>query len=185
MGGRGARRGRAIPKQWVSSPNGYGSVGTIGASSGIVTAVLAGADGVAASFNPPIIQRFTVLRIRGEVIWAPLTGATGDVYVLGAGIMLTKIADTGQANYDPTSQPDAGSPWLWLRHLTVCIGSTNNATLGGMADQWSFDIDVKSKRVVKENERLVIFTKVLSVTGGGLGTFSQIDYLRTLISKVA
>lgn len=181
---------RKRPTQWVSSTNGYGvntPALTIGGPP--VGIELLGATAAAASFDPPIIQRFTLERIRGEAFWQvePANFLANDYFVVGAGIVVvtTNVAGTTVLP-DPLSQADSGTPWLWIRHWKVFAfgaGATGDNSANQLLE--GNYVDVKSKRVIRENQQLVLVWNVTRKKGLSTPAFYVSAWLRSLISRVA
>lgn len=191
--------------QWVVSNQGGGwnqSINVIGAGANTTGVELVGASPTS-SFDPPVIDRFTLERIRGSILPFSMAcpGAGTFNAFLGAGIIKWKKT-SGAAVFpllDPLSPADAGADWLWLHHWSL-VGQVTAATnvlfsdgqvltqaAGGL--QQSCDVsavrqqvDVKSKRVMKEGEILLL---CLSANLGGSLAIQVTTYLRCLISRVA
>lgn len=196
---RGFRRGaKRRPTQWVAG-EGYASgvvqlVTGPTQSSFLMLAANAGA-GAAVNYNPPEIERFTLERIRGQVlITVDSVPNSGAVFACSIGII--KLPSTSAASIipddipSPSSRAEAGRDWLWLHHWALNadtpIGVNGEvqtlATMPGLVD-----VDIKSKRVFREQDALILTcTTSTTNTNGGSGAELHVDFfLRSLISRVA
>lgn len=178
---------RKVPQQWVCSTQGYNASGTFTPAVGPQVITLAAASGVAASFDPPIIQRFTIQRVLASVHMAVLdtSAVTFAPRMVGIGIAVARVGTV----LDPVSQTDGGYPWMYIRHVWLPGGQTidTGSPARGEVIDWALklgpQIDVKSKRVVHEGEALYMYLNVaqpLVSDGCGFNVF-----VRTLIRKVA
>lgn len=183
------RRGRKQPTQWLAGSAAYSVVGVpvVPGAAVPVGLEVCGASGAVASSDPPTIQRFKVERVQGDItIGQSSAGANGNVSMLGVGLIITKSTlAAGPVFPDPTNQTDAGWPWLWLRHYPV-----NEATVpfAALIQQHLPDgswIDTKTKRIIREGERLYLVAKMPVYAGSPTGAYFISAFLRVLISKVA
>lgn len=177
MGGR-----RSRPSQWVSNPDTYSNVNNTVVPGGPVLALkLVGAEG--ATSDPPSINRFTTQRVRGQMIWGPLTGGTaGDSYMLHAGIGVTQATAAGVlTTWNPASVVDADKPWLWKWHSleTSEVGGTGRT----FDDFHTVEIDIKAKRIIRADHVLCLFISCQALVGSV--SLAEFTFLRTLITHVA
>jgi len=178
MQGRGGFRAKR-PTQWVGG-NAYN------ASTGLVSLTQSNLElcgSTSSGFDPPGIDRFTVERVRGQVIVNWLPNAVSEVCHLDMGIIaVTDSATAAGIVPSPSTQADSGAHWLWLQHAVYSAGGIN-VQQGVLATCPAyFDIDVKSKRVFRED--MTLYLAVLaSFTAGGSCQLNS--FLRTLISRVA
>lgn len=185
---RGGGR-KKVPQQWCSSPAGYGTPLTFTLGAGPAPIVLAGATGVAASFDPPIIQRFTVMAVRGEVLVNGTNSSSSQPAIIriAFGIIISQESSSGILLPSPLSQLDAGQSWLWLRHYDIALPA-GIVGAGIFLSGLLYDVDhvlAKSKRIVKEQQQLVMMTQAVLFSGGGTTSVTITPFLRTLIRKVA
>jgi len=117
-------------------------------------------------------ERMRVERIRGEIhLHANAADST-----VGYGIVVVNQV-TGGGSYDvfdPQSGTDAAMPWLWLSHRFV-----RTASVGG-PNNYVIPVDVKSRRILRPDQALVLMASVVSIAGNVEYTVN----LRTLYSKV-
>lgn len=189
------RRGRRgnIAQMWVPSAS-FGTGVTLGQyPTPAVQTVLAGTTGSPAQ-DPPIIQRFSVMRIRGEIGYAWNLDTTLDYakgFHMRLGIIVDQVSTAGTETYDPSIPADAPSPWLWLTTVRIfwalavqptgmvfptAYGIVNNA-------QGTVPVDVKVRRTLMPNQRLVLVGQITS-PATLTGQVQIAPYLRTLIRKV-
>lgn len=189
---RGFRRGfrRKTPMQWVCSTSGYapptGGAGSALTNNTIIAVELVGST-PAATFDPPAIDRYTVRRVLGQVLFQDLAAAPNAGYNVSLGIIVQSVVAGGSAtSYNPGISSDAGAPWLWLRHLI--LGTQGGAAIqgAGIVPTWGFSaVDIKSKRTLREGERLMLFAVATRIGGTGTDTLTMFPCLRSLIARVA
>lgn len=173
---------RRRPVQWVVATNGYGA--TLAATHNVArTDILVGATSVAADFDPPLMNRFTVMAVRGTINYEVGIGAALVSTNWRFGLIVTKAGSSGAspANFDPASQPDADAPWLWLggaNWSAAPLATTNGAIAGYM----SIEVNCKVKRIIRPDERLVL---VANQANTASATISYTPWLRTLIARSA
>lgn len=184
------RRGgfrRKPPQQWVVSGGGY-STATGGGSLALTKAAplntveLVGSTPVA-SFDPPVIDRYTIQAIRGQ-IQAGLGASVvvNPFYHLALGIIKISVTTGGAGSaLDPSNPADAGAGWLWLNH-TVFSPNQGFADTG-LAQQ--IEVIVKSKRSMREGERLILAGKADGFAAVDATQVTVFAWLRTLIRRVA
>lgn len=183
MSHRGRRgRRRRPPMQWVTSSSCYGSAGNF-----VLTAVGTPVSGTlvgntpAATFDPPVINRYTVQAVRGDLVLSNLTSTSPTIHVVRMGIIAETTPPGGGATaYDPSLATHADVPWLWLGTLTF-LGSAGSLPSYGTWNKAHLNIQVKSKRVSREGIPLILW--MVLVQGSTNVTIQP--YLRTLISRVA
>lgn len=170
---RSFRRGMRRPSQWVIGPweNTFTNVGAAG---GVASTVLVAAN-AASTAQVPNIARMTILRIRGTIQCLGEQAANTPQFYY-AGICVVDAAAAGTTVLDPSSATDADAPWLWLDQRML-IGAAIAAQTWNAA---YLSVDVRVKRVLRPNERLMLFENV-----PGLVTVGVTRCFRTLISKVA
>lgn len=188
------------PTQWVVCKDWNTTLTSVVGAPGVTE--LVGATSVAAAgFDPPIIQRFTVVCVRGQLMPLSISfNAGGGVWTLGCGIikLRTNVAGFATATFpNPNSQGDAGADWLWLRQFTFGVQSvgagaqqvtdhylTTAAAPGASYRDSSLSqfVNVASKRTMREGEALAL---VCSLSGTAGGVVSWTPYLRSLIKRVA
>lgn len=181
------RRRRAMfrrkpPTQWIADGETFTTVGTnVPVGGAVTTTKLCGGQG--GTSDPPGIQRFTILRIRGQLCFAPLAG-TGwlgnDTAMLSYGIGVTTTTGAGVATaWNPASSLDADKAWMYLGHWQVVSDTGAN-----FHDFFQIEIDIKTRRVIRGDQRCCLFVTANNIIGVGT-TVSQRCFLRTLISRVA
>lgn len=175
------RRGfrRKPPMQWVPNadwtPNEVLVIAVAAAT--LKTTVLVDAGAGASASAVPNIARMTINRIRGQIGVVASTAAS----VLSAGIFVQEIGSGSNANPSPSIQGDADASWLWLRHIPFrSAGTTSLAAFQNDIDQVHFgsEIDVKVRRALRPNERLVMQLMSTQACSVNLA-------VRSLISRVA
>ena len=168
------------PMQWVANAASYVADTPIATVSGTTaSAILVSTVGGASA--PPSIDRFTVERIRGNLSWVVLPSANAQTAHVSAGILkVTSDAAGTVVLPNPNTAADGETPWLWLRHCSFNNGAADTYIEPGA--QLSWEVDVRTKRVMRDNEQLLLVF-VANFTAGM--TVSAVPYLRTLISRVA
>lgn len=177
---RRRRRGAKRPTQWVCSTLGYGPPQTV--VNGVVLRVmLVGTTGTTADFDPPLMNRYTVLRIRGHIDYTIGTGAAIINTRWRWGIIVTKTSGGGIAASlpDPASSVDGDSPWLWLASAFHGAAAANT----GVTPNLVIEVDVKAKRVMRPDEALMLCS--FQEQSFGAASMVNTPYLRTLISRSA
>lgn len=166
---------RRPPSQWVANYAAFTQGG------GLVATELVGASQAVASVDPPILQRFTVQAVRGQILMTVgAAPATATNIACRYGIIVTKRGTGGAiANYDPYSQTDGGAPWLWTGTATFAQSTTNAVLFWNLV----LDVNVRVHRRISEGEQLVLFTNAVITGAGASCTLTQL--LRTLITRVA
>lgn len=185
------RRRRQKTKQqtkWVTSPAGYGTELAL-ANNTVTGAILVGSTGAAAQFDPPVIGRWTVNRVIGEILFRTDGGTAGvdDYYIVHAGICIRRISvgTATTATPDPGAQVDGAQPWMWLRHYV--FNSPVNAVHGPWVVPILMDmhVDTKVKRVMHPDDQLAVIFRMNVIIGAAPPTWTARPFLRTLISRVA
>lgn len=172
---------RSRPSQWVSSPDTYSTVAnTVVPGGPVIIVKLVGAEG--ATSDPPSINRFTVNRIRGHMMWGVAGAAVaGEAYMIHAGIGVTQATSAGVlTTWNPASVIDADKPWLWKYH------SLENVEALGVRNFDDFhvvEIDVKAKRIIRADHVLCLFLSATAIVGAT--NLENRNFLRTLITHVA
>lgn len=165
-------RRRRPPMQWV--PQVAAVVPGAGAAVTAVTLVDA-ASGFSGTTQPqPTIGRMTVQRVVGEIETTFQNGT--EQYHFGI-----IVVDSGQTTVslpDPSLQAGLDAPWLWLGRF---FSETNSGLLTNQTYSPNGNhIDVRVKRVLRPNERLLLVCSSTTAAGSGYNV-----WLRTLISRVA
>jgi len=180
-GSRGRSFRRKPPMQWVCSTAGYNpNLQSLGATGSLTGFELVGST-PAASFDPPVIDRYTVLRVRGQINirWTPSAAAQNCLLSMGI-IRTQQKAGPLTVLPNPSLTSDGGSDWLWLTSVLYTTAAnfdpSNPVTTPGF-----FDIDVKSKRVMREGDALYLIT----LPGFSGTAVDMLCNLRTLIARVA
>lgn len=169
---------------WVTSNEGYSTASqavAVGATtlSGLIDTYSAGA-----SPGMPQNSRFTIERILGEICTQHSgSWTTGDGVIGCFGIYISPVQSGGTAvtTWDPSSANDADKPWMWLGHAAFSNEIGGGALSEGMAPR--YPVDVRVKRVMRPDERLILASRNLLVAGPG--TTRVWPFLRVLISNVA
>jgi len=141
-----------------------------------------------------LVQRSTVMRIRGQLYPAfriiTLAAEEFDLTV-SAGIIVAPASEATSMTFDPSSADDADASWLWRR---TWVFTGRNSTVAQaippvawiVPDYASSLVDVKSKRVLKPNDRLIMFfnkqTSVGTVANYGCTMFPN---LRVLMGRAS
>lgn len=197
----GSRR-RKKPMQWVASLPGYGqSQSIVIPGAALIPIELAGATSVAGTgFDPPLIQRYTVERIMGDLCVNMISNAQDNfLAVLHLGVIVCDVGVVTSVTGlpDPGNQLFAGNSWLWLKHICLPVPQiTNSSGLPSPSDQpvtdmsrtstWRPSVDIKVKRVLRENQVLLLMASLGFAAGGGSAiNMLLLPYLRSLISRVA
>lgn len=189
--------------QWVVSTQCYGQSGfnvvAAGAFSAVLTASLLDTTTAPTALGDPILDRFTVLRIVGDLLFETSVQPTADLsFQMHYGIYVAQVNAGGTVEvYNPQLAGDADASWVVVRHAMIgqfansnTVGSASVAgmaqfSLGGKDGQSFFHLDIHQKRVLRPNERLIL-AMVGSAGGTALpaaGTMTIIPYLRTLVAK--
>lgn len=171
---RMARRSRSR-KQWTSwTTQVYTPTVTTAVAAGVLATVALGT--LIAAPGTSTIDRYTILRIKGELILANTGAARGTV---SCGIIVERETAGALDAHDPSAAGDASLPWMWLRHTslqTAGVGdaeNTNQLLLPGGAH-----VDIKVKRIVRPDEAPALHIISTVAITYQLG-------LRMLIAKVA
>lgn len=135
-----------------------------------------------ASPTPDLVerdQRHTLDAIRGQILLRcdPALSDADAMVHLGIGVV-DVTASLGGDKKDPGDPADAPWNWMWLHH-TMCPRSSAPDNFW----QPSIDVHVKTRRVMKDNEALVLFMSVDAVPGTLDPTaVAIVPYLRLLVS---
>lgn len=179
----GSRGRKKFPTQWVTSATGWSNAGStilVGTTLGLE---LCGASGVAAQSDPPILQRYRIERVVGQYTLV----VTGDPSTLpmtfGVGVIVVRGSTAGgYALPNPLNQEDAGMNWLHIKLVGFYEEANLSLQLSDVLPTGTF-IDTRTKRIMKENERLYL---ILAIAGAGsTGGYYVVPAMRTLISHVA
>jgi len=184
------RRFRSFRKKpvvrWFATRESYISPGSVGytvttAGGAISTALLAmhkrnspaTADLIEAN------QRHTIVAVRGDIVIAP---DVDTALILSCGIKVCELDGFGSPlPMNPASVEEATEPWMWLGHKHVPKYDSPNGpcTIPG------WEIHIKSKRVMKDNEALALFMSVQPAleNEGDDGDVFVYPFLRTLVSR--
>lgn len=171
-------RGRRPPSQWIPSPGTVSTVSTQSVNSLILVDASAGFTGTTAP--APQIARMTVARIRGQF---HLNNSGGGVATVYTGVCIVPSTQPA-ANYpDPSQQANRDFDWMYLRSFvldsfsTVAVPNNSNQYINPVGA----DVDVKVKRILEPDHRLVF---IYAVLGSALSVQVR-DNLRSLIMRTA
>jgi len=160
-----------MKKQWTSMPNSTTALTSAGTS--IISGNLAFTTDVS-----------TILRMIGQLVVTPLTDFTTterSILTVAIGLFNSEAVAAGAASLsDPVA--DSNYPWLWWKSMvflnSVGLDLGENA-LGGLTTRESFD--VKSRRIVRPNDSLVMVGNYAQVVGGADMTV-DVAHTRVLIA---
>jgi len=161
------------PMQWVPA---YDETKTLTASA-IVNTVLVDAVNAATS-QVPNIARMRVERIRGQI---HIENGASTTAVFVCGIAVVNVNDAGTStSLAPGLLASADYSWMWLRAFQLEPTANVGYRWNGAWPPHGADVDIKVKRVLHPQERLVLYIDNHTATNG-VGNI----FLRTLISRVA
>lgn len=178
---------RKRPVRWFAASGGYlGNDSTYTLSSSSFTPVFGllaihprqtapGADLVT------LAERQTIERIRGQIV---CYGNADTPMMASFGIRVVELLPTGAPQaYSPGEPEEAADHWMWLHHTLV----PNTASQGtSYLSANVIDVDVKTKRVLNENEALVIYmVSQVTFPNETNGDVYAHPHLRILVSKPA
>lgn len=172
---------KSVPVQWVPAAEYSPTVAVPGiggaANTTYLDVLIDNRQSTAPSFGGVNVQRFTVRTIRGQLGFA--AGVGGGVVSVGIAVISGNTSFSGGTLPDPTSVISADYPWMFLRHYPIRAAASTAKTWDNYDDlMLGTDVWVKSKRVLKPEEALVVIVR-------GNVTFNFFNMLRTLVSRVA
>lgn len=174
------------PVRWFSSTQGYlgnDSAYTVSSSSFTPTfGLLAihprqtapGADLVT------LAERQTIERIRGQIVYY---GSADQKMIISMGIRVVELLPSGAPQpYSPREPEEAADKWMWLHHALV----PNIASQGTSYIDSRVDVDIRTKRVLNENEACVLYLASSVTFPDELnGDVFVHPFLRMLVSRPA
>lgn len=191
-------RGRFRPKKrvrWFSNATGYvdRTVSLPLSTAAIIPAVTILAihkrDAVATADLIENVQQHTIEAIRGEILMTGGFNLDPDASFAAlyhGGIRVVDLDPSGAPPfYSPTSPTEADDTWMALWHRVVPPNFGVNGTLPQctLLDNNCIEVHVKSKRVMKDNQALVLYEQATAVAGADVDmTINVYHYLRTLVS---
>lgn len=169
---RGFRRRTSRPCEWIAGAD-WGVPALLVAGT-TVSFNLAGATGGTFQFDPPVVNRFRVDTVRGDISWT-MVGAVTDVIQIAVGILVVQDLS---AIPNPLAVANAGKPWLWYRqHLAIQSGFIGQwAPMGGF-------VSTRTRRILRQGDQLLLIARYAATVGAPAVRFNH--GLRTLISRVA
>lgn len=194
---RRRRSGKRKPCQWVVGTDTYATYleNSVAAANQFLSAqLLVGAQ--LGGNEPPTINRFTVNRVRGQILPLLSFNQSADMRcTLSMGIVVQTWVQSSLANVypDPRQVEDGDRSWLWLHHMGFiwkAPTSTMVTTTYGVPVQaagysgTNIEVDVKSKRILQGDERLLLIYSINN-SGDTPVSLPMWLWLRTLITRVA
>lgn len=170
-------RSRRAPSMWV--PTSEVLVAVAAGAPTPITLVDASAGFTGTTLPQPAIARMTIGRILGQVHLQSLTSGS-DLVSLGICIVPATIAPANLP--DPGLQASRDYDWLFLRSYQFISATPNTpptVTNNQLSVPYGPWVDVKSKRVLEPDHRLVLVVKAASAIVDVIAT------LRTLVSRTA
>lgn len=167
---------RKPPMQWCSSTT-YGFDTAL--AGGVNNFELCGAS-PSTSFDPPVIDRFTAVTVRGQIVIHPSTANTSTELRLGI-IVVRRSSATAAAMPDPAVSNDADQPWLWLesyRQDAFAVGAQVETQVSVI------QVHAKVQRVLRQGDQLQLIINRVALVGTSPAV-NMTHYLRTLIKRVA
>lgn len=194
-----SRRSHKKPVRWFTDVDGYHgpSAGVLLNPAALVptASILALHERSAANTANLIaeIQRHTIDTIRGEILLVGGTNLAPDTngpVLWHGGIRVVELLPNGTPQlYDPSATEESDDNWmgLWHRIVNPCVEVLfDPAALAYVTplDQQLVDVHVKSKRVMRDNEALVLYERATTPIGfGQSAAIGSHHYLRTLVSQ--
>ncbi len=165
---RRSRTGRKTDYSWQGQSV---NVGSIDLATGTVTD---GANAIV-SFGAP----FTIMRVRGELLFQLDAGAVNERILIAVGLI---VISANQVSVGVTSMPhpftDIEDTWLW--HQYVTLSSLAEAAIQPDALFSRVMVDSKAMRKVKPTESLALVAEVVAGSDQG-GTFDMLGGFRVLV----
>jgi len=172
--------------RWFASDQTYNDPGASTlVGPGILTQILAIHERTILQL-PNLVQvneRHTIDAIRGQIV---AYGSDPDSPgVLHMGILVVELDPTGiPVAFSPVDSAEAGKSWMWLHHMVTPPQVSQGTTWLSTS---TVNVHIKSKRVLRENQALVLMSWQTAVFSAGVATTlgnAQIQpYLRTLVSR--
>jgi len=170
------------PMSWVlTEDDGFAAAGFAQGPSTITTVLAAGAVG--GGGNALVPTRATVLRVKGQIILADFanSGATL-VHYVAMGIRVVDVVSNIPVEIDPlaVNNGDGGWMWLWTGTCVPYSSVSSGVYLNRGSDKalQTIDVDIKSKRIVKSDQALCLFSRTF-----GEDSVNLLPRLRTLVSS--
>lgn len=146
-------------------------------------------DAVATSDLIENVQRHTIEAIRGELLLVGGFNLDPDASFTTcyhAGIRVVDLDGTGAPPfYSPVQPTEADDAWMWLYHTLVPpnFGYRPGVPVAPITEHQTVHVHVKSKRVMKDNQALVLYEQASPTQGADSDmTMTSGRWLRTLVS---
>lgn len=129
-----------------------------------------------------LVERDTVERIRGDIV---IYGDIDTACVAGLGIRVQDLLPNGTVQgYSPMDPQEGADSWMWLWHGLVAPQNAPATQFQSVTSH--IDVDIKSRRVLRENQALVLHMwGDVVFPDEDTAAYHIHPYLRTLVSKPA
>lgn len=186
---RGRRRGFKKPTQWVMSTQAYNTAFNLinaGVSAGNVQKSLLDNSTAASALGDPLLDRYTLMRLVGYATFELSAAFNADSRLdVDMGFIVVDVPSSGVDVYSPILVNDGDAEWINQRHwgfsclnglLRIDPDPTTQLPNGVF-------FDIRQKRILRPNQRLVMQIQLTAIAGGGAGTLAIRPFFRSLIAK--